>query len=109
MSDKYAELRRLAEATYAEGEQWYDSSSIAALPGCICDERYVIKANPSTILSLLDELEECMKDDARYRWLRDNDQFSDESQYASVRYAAENYTGGMFDAAIDAAMQEQKP
>lgn len=106
MTDKYAELRRLAEAVIAEGDKWYDQDSIAAFLGCAADESYIVSASPSTVLSLLDELEACKKNDVRYRWLRKlpDFQFWTYAQFEDVTDTLEEQ-----DAAIDAAMQEQKP
>lgn len=113
MSDKYAELRRLAEA--ATPGPWesvkrseYDGSDyfliqtqeerngweIAEIRMDVPHENaaFIAAANPSTILSIIDELEACRNDAERYR----------------------TYRQGMinpeaFDQNIDAAMQEQKP
>jgi hypothetical protein len=104
MSDKYAELRRLAEASYAEGD-WYDYKSVSEFPEYPVDRGYVVKAAPSTILSLLDELEACRKDAERYRKIREcGDKWHELAVY--------DWSGAIdpdeLDNAVD-AMQEQKP
>jgi hypothetical protein len=118
MTDKYAELRRLAEAAESSGyfchEAWqddrrYSDSEVASLD-------FQAKASPSTILSLLDELEACRKNDARYRWLRNQEAeygisavFISGWERAATCWATTYLDARDLDAAIDAAMQEQKP
>lgn len=98
MTDKYAELRRLAEdATPGRvydrlpeaggGIKYHcfgDDGSIVLQvdhkngefgfigPRGEQDEAFFLKCTPDTIISLLDELEACRKDAERYRWLLEN-------------------------------------
>ena len=114
------ELRRLAEA--ATGGDWEfrlgmvrtlpDSDgyvAVAVAPSVPRNWRgqrdanmeFIAAANPATILSLLDELEACRKDAARYRWLRGR------LPGAAYRVAGVIYSeGGQgVDQSIDAAME----
>lgn len=92
MTDKYAELRRLAEAA----PENIDEDWLGMRRG---DLHRVIK--PSTILSLIDDLEKAEKDAERYRLLRKagtKDGFASDDEFDLA-----------FDAEMASAMQEQKP
>lgn len=132
MTDKYAELRRLAEAatpgpwevkhtsdgdviqTEYERGGWEIADERADVPHQ--NAAFIAAANPSTILSLLDELEACRKDAERYRWLRNQEAeygisavFISGWERAATCWATTYPDARDLDAAIDAAMQEQKP
>lgn len=122
------ELRRLAEA--ATPGPWIDSGcgdvedlkkrrriAIFYRPvqgqtlhqgfdGSMANASFIAAANPATILALLDELEAAQRDAERYRWLRKlpDFQFWTYAQFEDVTDTLDEQ-----DAAIDAAMQEQKP
>lgn len=74
-----------------------------------CETRgMVVELEPATVIALLDRLEAAEKDAARYRWLRDGNDHknSPATQIAMHSYGLE--WDAAIDAAIDAAMKEQK-
>lgn len=121
------ELRRLAEECVKHGDNWYESRNMAAFPEFHEDQDFVIAANPSTVLAILDDcqkaeakrdaaladLEACRKDAERYRWIRErvgvDFMFGDYNPYlpgSSVVITQKDKE--TTDAAIDAAMAHAK-
>lgn len=114
-------IKAAAEAA-TQGNWWVTAQGkhvVAANEGRVCvapehmaqwnwdaNATHIATANPATVIALLDRLEAAEKDAARYRWLAWK---SDTNQI--MPYDSKNdrfYFGYECDAAIDAAMKEQK-
>lgn len=112
-----AELEALANECGQHGSNWYEPRHMAEFPEYACDQDFVVAASPATILALLADRAELLRDAERYRWLRDNwFQIYGESKGSNgIRISIGdiwNHAGvpAHVDHAIDAAMQsEAKP
>lgn len=76
-----AELEALAGECGQHGTNWYEPRHMAAFPEYACDQDFVIAASPATILALLDEREELLRDAERLNWLSDQ---GDDAQWMNI-------------------------
>lgn len=65
-----AELEQLARKSESVGEDWVSYADLAETLANQCDIDYIAKANPSTILALLQHVRELKADAERYRFIR---------------------------------------
>ena len=104
-----AELEEEARGVFGHpGCGWFDAATLADY---FVDAHYLSLVSPATILALLAERAELLRDAERYRWLRDRIENKGDMVIAKVsEWSIESWSGDDPDAAIDDAMQsEAKP